>query len=101
MEETPAGQTAVREEKTERSKARDWPACKKWTTTLILSGFAFLQPLAETMLAPISGDLGGLGIAYAYEWVLVKFAKFGWRWIITVAPDPTLALDFAAVFYPF
>ncbi|KAI1370335.1 MFS general substrate transporter [Hypoxylon crocopeplum] len=50
-----------------------WSRPKKWTATLILSAFAFLQPLSETMLAPaqihISNDLH---ISQPYQWLLVN-----------------------------
>lgn len=52
---------------------RDWPKMHKWTATLILSGFAFVQPLAETMLAPVKKQITtDLHITYAYEWFLVN-----------------------------
>ncbi|OTB00873.1 hypothetical protein M426DRAFT_266872 [Hypoxylon sp. CI-4A] len=41
---------------------RTWSRPRKWIATLILSAFAFLQPLSETMLAP----------AEPYEWLLVN-----------------------------
>ncbi|KAI1777984.1 MFS general substrate transporter [Hypoxylon cercidicola] len=50
-----------------------WPRSKKWTATLILSAFAFLQPLSETMLAPAEGQISSdLHLSQAYEWLLVN-----------------------------
>ncbi|QSZ33661.1 hypothetical protein DSL72_005229 [Monilinia vaccinii-corymbosi] len=52
---------------------KDWPRAKKWTSTLILSAFAFLQPLSETMLAPVEVQISrSLHITQAYEWLLVN-----------------------------
>ncbi|KAI0173195.1 MFS general substrate transporter [Hypoxylon sp. FL1284] len=52
---------------------RTWSRPKKWTATLILSAFAFLQPLSETMLAPAQGPISrDLGIAQPYEWLLAN-----------------------------
>ncbi|KAK9776459.1 putative Major facilitator superfamily (MFS) profile domain-containing protein [Seiridium cardinale] len=52
---------------------KSWPRGEKWAATLILSAFAFLQPLSETMLAPakqrISNDLD---ITKDFEWLLVN-----------------------------
>lgn len=31
---------------------KDWPARKQWTSLMILSSFAFIHPLSETMIAP-------------------------------------------------
>jgi multidrug resistance protein len=46
---------------------------KKWTATFILSGFAFIQPLAETMLAPVQKPLSAdLSITEGYLWILVN-----------------------------
>lgn len=52
---------------------KDWPAVKKWTATLLLSAFAFLQPLSETMLSPVQEKLSrDLAITHAYDWLLVN-----------------------------
>ncbi|KAH8652629.1 major facilitator superfamily domain-containing protein [Tricladium varicosporioides] len=52
---------------------KDWPCTKKWTATLILSAFAFLQPLAETMLAPVEAQISrDLRISRAYDWLLIN-----------------------------
>ncbi|KAI1649142.1 MFS general substrate transporter [Daldinia loculata] len=52
---------------------KSWSRSKKWTATFILSAFAFLQPLSETMLAParvqVSSDLH---VSQDYEWLLVN-----------------------------
>lgn len=32
--------------------AKNWPATKKWTSLMILSSFAFIHPLSETMITP-------------------------------------------------
>ncbi|KAL5404774.1 hypothetical protein PMIN03_008910 [Paraphaeosphaeria minitans] len=46
---------------------------KKWVVTFILSAFAFVQPLAETMLAPVRTPLStDLSITKGYQWILVN-----------------------------
>ncbi|KAI1075670.1 MFS general substrate transporter [Whalleya microplaca] len=51
----------------------NWARARKWTATFILSAFAFLQPLSETMLAPAEDQIShDLGISQAYEWLLVN-----------------------------
>lgn len=56
-----------------RRGPKDWPAARKWTATLILSAFAFLQPLSETMLSPVQDKVSlDLHITHAYEWLLVN-----------------------------
>ncbi|KAI1137564.1 MFS general substrate transporter [Hypoxylon sp. FL0543] len=54
-------------------RPKHWPRSKKWTATLILSAFAFLQPLSETMLAPVEEQISrDLRITQSYEWLLVN-----------------------------
>ncbi|RYP50305.1 hypothetical protein DL768_004158 [Monosporascus sp. mg162] len=54
-------------------RPRFWSLTKKWTATLVLSAIAFLQPLAETALAPVEGQISrDLKIEDAYEWMLVN-----------------------------
>ncbi|KAF2175460.1 synaptic vesicle transporter [Zopfia rhizophila CBS 207.26] len=54
-------------------RPKNWPSIKKWTATFILSGFAFLQPLSETMLSPVEEQISrGLHIEKAYDWLLVN-----------------------------
>ncbi|KAK7726259.1 hypothetical protein SLS53_005971 [Cytospora paraplurivora] len=56
-----------------RRGPKDWPAARKWTATLILSAFAFLQPLSETMLSPVQEMISrDLHIIHAYDWLLVN-----------------------------
>jgi len=51
----------------------NWPGIKKWTATLILSCFSFLQPLSETMLAPAKDQISNdLNIVQSYQWLLVN-----------------------------
>ncbi|KAI1438339.1 MFS general substrate transporter [Xylaria sp. CBS 124048] len=53
--------------------ARNWPVTKRWTTTVLLSAIAFLQPLAETALAPIQGQIShDLHIEFEYQWIAVN-----------------------------
>ncbi|PSN60876.1 MFS general substrate transporter [Corynespora cassiicola Philippines] len=55
----------------DHNNPQDWNKLRKWTATLILSGFAFLQPLTETMLAPVEKQLSeDLRITRAYDWLL-------------------------------
>ncbi|KAI2631804.1 MFS general substrate transporter [Hypoxylon sp. NC1633] len=50
-----------------------WPRSMKWTATMILSAFAFLQPLSETMLAPAQKQISDdLHIAQPYQWILLN-----------------------------
>ncbi|KAI3318882.1 MFS general substrate transporter [Xylariaceae sp. AK1471] len=50
-----------------------WPRPRKWLATLILSAFAFLQPLTETMLAPAETQISNdLHITKPYQWLLVN-----------------------------
>lgn len=50
-----------------------WPRAKRWTATLLLSMFAFLQPLSETMLAPVEAQISrDLNITRPYDWLLVN-----------------------------
>ncbi|KAF2475051.1 MFS multidrug transporter [Lindgomyces ingoldianus] len=54
-------------------RPKNWPRSKKWTATLILSGFAFLQPLSETMLSPVERQIShSLHIEDAYDWLLIN-----------------------------
>ncbi|KAF1967062.1 MFS general substrate transporter [Bimuria novae-zelandiae CBS 107.79] len=63
----------IRTEPASYRRPRDWPLYKKWVATLILSGFTFIQPLAETMLAPVQKPLStSLAISQGYEWILVN-----------------------------
>lgn len=56
-----------------RWEAKNWAPAKKWTATLLLSAFAFLQPLSETMLSPVEKNISNdLHISHAYEWLLVN-----------------------------
>ncbi|KAF2022377.1 MFS general substrate transporter [Aaosphaeria arxii CBS 175.79] len=49
----------------------NWPRAKRWAATLIVSSFAFLQPLTETMLAPVEAQISGeLNIKSSREWLL-------------------------------
>ncbi|KAI1409816.1 MFS general substrate transporter [Hypoxylon sp. FL1857] len=58
---------------TDPHRPKYWPRSKKWTATLILSAFAFLQPLSETMLAPVEEQIShDLYISQPYEWLLVN-----------------------------
>ncbi|KAI5861913.1 MFS general substrate transporter [Durotheca rogersii] len=53
--------------------AKSWPRRKKLTATFILSAFAFLQPLSETMLAPARDQItSALHVSQPYEWLLVN-----------------------------
>jgi len=46
---------------------------RKWTATFLLSGFAFIQPLAETMLAPLEHQISqDLHLTRNYQWTLVN-----------------------------
>lgn len=57
----------------EPSRPKNWSLPQKWTVTFILSGFAFIQPLAETMLAPVQKQITeDLSITEMYQWVLVN-----------------------------
>ncbi|KAK5625800.1 hypothetical protein RRF57_001516 [Xylaria bambusicola] len=50
-----------------------WPRLRKWTATMIMSGFSFLQPLSETMLAPAEKTISDdLHITQEYQWYLVN-----------------------------
>ncbi|GAW13469.1 hypothetical protein ANO14919_028550 [Xylariales sp. No.14919] len=50
-----------------------WPRVRKWTATMILSAFSFLQPLTETMLAPAEKQISDdIHITQAYQWLLVN-----------------------------
>ncbi|KAI0531708.1 MFS multidrug transporter [Xylaria digitata] len=50
-----------------------WPRVRKWTATMILSAFSFLQPLTETMLAPAEEQIShDIHITEAYQWLLVN-----------------------------
>ncbi|KAI1305095.1 MFS multidrug transporter [Xylaria venustula] len=50
-----------------------WPRLRKWTATMIISAFSFLQPLSETMLAPAEKKISAdLHIAQSYQWLLVN-----------------------------
>ena len=54
-------------------KPQDWPRSRKWIATLILSSFAFLQPLTETMLAPVESQIShDLHIKESHDWLLVN-----------------------------
>ncbi|KAF2121427.1 hypothetical protein BDV96DRAFT_640819 [Lophiotrema nucula] len=54
-------------------RPKNWSLPQKWTATLILSGFAFIQPLAETMLVPVEKQITqDLSITETYQWVLVN-----------------------------
>ncbi|KJZ76463.1 hypothetical protein HIM_04192 [Hirsutella minnesotensis 3608] len=56
-----------------RITAQDWPQSRRWITTLILSSFAFLQPLTETMLAPVEKQIShDLNIERSHDWLLVN-----------------------------
>ncbi|KAF2659030.1 MFS general substrate transporter [Lophiostoma macrostomum CBS 122681] len=51
----------------------DWPRRKKWAATVILSGFAFLQPLSETMLSTVENQVTrAINIQRPYDWILVN-----------------------------
>ncbi|CAJ2509467.1 Uu.00g144930.m01.CDS01 [Anthostomella pinea] len=55
------------------TRPKDWPRRKKWTATLLLSAFAFLQPLSETMLAPTQISIStSLSISSPWQWLLVN-----------------------------
>ncbi|KAK2616690.1 hypothetical protein QQS21_000302 [Conoideocrella luteorostrata] len=57
----------------QRMTPRDWPRSRRWIATLILSSFAFLQPLSETMLAPVEGQIShDLNINKSHDWLLVN-----------------------------
>ncbi|KAI0142621.1 MFS general substrate transporter [Xylariaceae sp. FL1272] len=63
----------TRPELLESERPINWHRTKKWTTTLMLSSFSFLQPLSETMLAPAQAFIShDLHIGEGYEWVLVN-----------------------------
>ncbi|KAI1361533.1 MFS multidrug transporter [Xylaria arbuscula] len=50
-----------------------WPRLRKWTATMIMSAFSFLQPLSETMLAPAEKKISDdLHITQEYQWFLVN-----------------------------
>ncbi|KAI0506383.1 MFS multidrug transporter [Xylaria bambusicola] len=50
-----------------------WPRLRKWTATMIMSAFSFLQPLSETMLAPAEKTISDeLHIKQEYQWYLVN-----------------------------
>ncbi|KAI0964966.1 MFS multidrug transporter [Xylaria arbuscula] len=50
-----------------------WPRLRKWTATMIMSAFSFLQPLSETMLAPAEKKISAdLHIEQSYQWLLVN-----------------------------
>ncbi|KAI0160153.1 MFS general substrate transporter [Xylariaceae sp. FL1272] len=50
-----------------------WPSHRKWVATIILSAFATLQPLVETMLAPAKEEISqDLHIKQPYGWSLVN-----------------------------
>lgn len=52
---------------------KNWAPARKWTATLLLSAFAFLQPLSETMLSPVEKNISkDIHITQAYEWLLVN-----------------------------
>ncbi|KAG8160919.1 hypothetical protein KVR01_009183 [Diaporthe batatas] len=56
-----------------RLEPKNWAPARKWTATLLLSAFAFLQPLSETMLSPVEKNISkALHITQAYEWLLVN-----------------------------
>lgn len=56
-----------------RWEPKNWAPARKWTATLLLSAFAFLQPLSETMLSPVEKNISqDLHITQAYEWLLVN-----------------------------
>lgn len=55
------------------TRPKNWSLCRKWTATFILSGFAFIQPLAETMLTPVQDQMSqDLSIHKGYQWILVN-----------------------------
>ncbi|KAF1962926.1 MFS general substrate transporter [Byssothecium circinans] len=57
----------------DQNRPRNWSIPKKWIVTAILSGFAFVQPLSETMLAPVRAPLSSdLSITRSYQWMLVN-----------------------------
>ncbi|KAK2603220.1 hypothetical protein N8I77_009693 [Diaporthe amygdali] len=65
--------TAAEENNAPRWDPKNWPLTKKWTATLLLSAFAFLQPLSETMLSPVEKNISrDLHIIHAYDWLLVN-----------------------------
>lgn len=55
------------------ARPRNWSMSRKLSATFILSAFAFIQPLAETMLAPLQRRLSSdLSITSGYQWILVN-----------------------------
>ncbi len=55
------------------ARPQNWSSSRKWTATFILSGFAFIQPLSETMLAPLEEPLmHSLKITKGYRWIMVN-----------------------------
>ncbi|KAF2469390.1 MFS general substrate transporter [Lindgomyces ingoldianus] len=55
------------------ARPKNWSQGEKWRATFLLSGFALIQPLAETMLAPVQKPISkDLSITRTYDWVLVN-----------------------------
>jgi hypothetical protein len=70
---------------------KNWPRAKKWTLTLILSAFAFLQPLSETMLAHVEAQISRSPIHYAgLRMAASQFSNFDWSRPISFAADASL-----------
>ncbi|KAL6412883.1 putative mfs multidrug transporter protein [Ilyonectria robusta] len=71
--ETDQSESPVWHSSTDERRPKYWPRSKKWIATLIISAFGFLQPLAETMLAPVERQITeDLDIAQPYQWLLVN-----------------------------
>lgn len=43
---------------TDSANPKDWPMTRKWTATTIVSAFAFISPVASSMVAPALEDIG-------------------------------------------
>ncbi|KAK8122132.1 hypothetical protein PG984_010802 [Apiospora sp. TS-2023a] len=58
---------------TAQPSPRNWSFARKCAATFILSAFAFLQPLAETGIAPAKDQISrDLDIRHDYQWMLVN-----------------------------
>ncbi|KAI8943954.1 major facilitator superfamily domain-containing protein [Xylaria longipes] len=69
-------------------RPRNWHRTKKWTATLIVSAFAFLQPLSETMLAPAEKQISNtLRITRSYRLLVNSLNLIGvWLSLLVLAP---------------
>jgi multidrug resistance protein len=52
------GKVVTWEKPTDPSNPKDWPMSRKWAATTVVSSFAFISPVASSMVAPALENIG-------------------------------------------